>query len=158
MMLRIPAILLIMMIGLGGCATGYNSALQKVLDSNAENRAQMRNGLEAYKTEAGCDGPSYRQVSFGADLLSIGFDGTNDLSLLEMSRSNRQSAASGLNRLGEAAAAKGCRDAARRAYLKVIETYTGSAFSSARQVAQIGIDDLRSAPPAPPAPAFRRRS
>ena len=120
----------------------------------------MRDGLVSYKTEAGCDGPSYRQVDFGADLLSIGFDRTNDLSLLEMSRSNRQAAASGLNRLGEAAAAKGCREAARAAYLKVIETYTGSSYASARQVAQIGIDDLRAAPlaPTPANPPSRRRS
>ena len=56
-----------------------------------------------------------------------------------------QQAASTINDLADKQARRGCTEIAHSLYMRVIDTFVGSAYAAQRQHAQIGLDDLRAA-------------
>ena len=83
------------------------------------------------------------------DELNLGVAGSLD---------DMRQSADDANLIANAELKAGCLDAARASYLRVIQTYVGAAFEAERQIAQIGVEDVREAqhaqrgtPSAPPA-------
>lgn len=161
-MLRFSAIMMTVLASVSGCTavTGYDTALQKVQDGNTAARNKIQVGLVAYGSSPDCEGADYRDVSFGSDLLAIGSSElTLDAGINQMYRRNRRDAVGALITLGDKATQKGCREAARKTYLKVIDTYSQPSDELFRQRAKIGLDDLRAMPAAvSPSVQPRRRS
>ena len=100
--------------------------------------------LQRYRAEPGCSGKMHNLVQL---FLNIGdvYAEAGNIARKPDALQRGQSAAMGYNKAAQAAADKGCPDAARRWWLTVIETYVGTGYAAMRQRAQIGIDDLRAA-------------
>jgi hypothetical protein len=100
--------------------------------------------LDHYRAAAECEGKDYDDVmalgNQSADLPTL--DGAAGF---QITLNLRQRVAHIMIELAEDADAKGCVKTARKTYLAIIDTFTGSAYEAVRQRAQIGIDDLRAA-------------
>ena len=100
--------------------------------------------MARYKRSADCEGADYAAFNKTAGQI---IDGTSNTppGLIGLETGLRQSVARSMIDLAEDAVEKKCLKTARKTYLAVIDTFTGSAYAAARQRAQIGIDDLRAA-------------
>jgi hypothetical protein len=152
MKFAVSVALVLSCVTLAACApagTSYPSARARADESGrqlddlfAEHRGKLDAALAAYAVAPACADPAFNEAMAEALLLEVGIE-TDQPSLLQRMRDNRDYAGMSLNQLGEDAVKKKCRNEARKAFLTVIETLTGNSYASIRQRAQIGLDDVR---------------
>ena len=123
---------------------GVDSAADQAPVAPAPPKENIGDIMKRYKDAPECEGKDYADFISMENRISEGVPDTPP-ELIWVVEKLRESAAHSMIEVAEYATEKHCPQTARKTYLAVIDTFTGSDYAAVRQRAQIGIDDLRAA-------------